>query len=223
MNKAEQLIESFRAKLDIFDLFLSSEATTRDIQEVEDVIGLPLPETMKHLLKITNGEGNEKYNHGTGPAILGFGFLSTHEIISHWNFFKESADFDTEINQEKFLNPNLYSPRRIPFAHDDGSGQFLCVDYDPNTDGIKGQIIYLPCGEPEPISVIANNFDDYLDFLIDSILSERLYLVDDREDYDKEEWDRAEIYFETAWRDDWTDIAEEYNNKVKLDYTSHKN
>ena len=214
MNKAEELIEKFKSKLDIFNLFLSEGASDEEIAKAEGIIGLTFPKTLKDLLKITNGEGNEKYKQGAGLGILGFYFLSSDGIIREWQRFKEWDDYEKEVYQEKLLITNIYNPKRIPFASD-GSGQLLCIDFDPNTEGEQGQIIYLPCAEPEPVSVIAKSFDDYIEFIINSVETERIHLIDEREDWDEEDWENAELYFEKSWRDDWTDIADEYNAKMK--------
>ncbi|MDY8137489.1 SMI1/KNR4 family protein [Aquimarina sp. 2201CG5-10] len=214
MNKAEQLIQKFKSKLDIFNLFLSERATDEEITKAEKIIGITFPKTLKDLLRITNGEGNKKYKYGIGLGILGLYFLSIDEIIMEWQRFKEWDDYEKEVYQERLLITNIYNPKRIPFASD-GSGQLLCIDFDPNTHGDKGQIIYLPCGEPEPTSVIAKNFDDYVEFIIKSIETERIVLVDEREDWDEEDWENAELYFEKTWKDDWTDVADEYNANMK--------
>lgn len=117
----------------------------------------------------------------------------------------------------------LYNVKRLPFATD-GSGQFLCIDYDPAEKGVYGQIIYLPCGEPEPVSVIADSFDDFVDLLIDEYKNDQFYIDDERTEWDEEEWEewrtndqsdysKVEINFEHKCRCDWTDIADKYNAK----------
>ncbi|GAA3523686.1 hypothetical protein GCM10022393_43210 [Aquimarina addita] len=87
-------------------------------------------------------------------------------MINDINFFKENnSRYPESIYQDNMVKPDLYNPKRIPFATDE-SGQYLCIDYDPDTKGQYGQIIYLPCAEPEPISVIAKNFDEFLEFVM---------------------------------------------------------
>lgn len=204
----EDYINAFKSKLDIFDQFMNAGAAADEINELEDFIDFKLPESHKELLKKYNGE--KQFIGFMG----GFGFLGTDEIKIQWNFFKEEApEMEAEgINQVEKIKNTLYSPKRIPFAHD-GSGNFLSIDFNPNTKGISGQILYLPTGDPEPIAVIADSFDDFLLLIIEKLDSQNLELIDEREDWDEEDWDKAEIYFQNNWENDWSDIAAEYNNK----------
>jgi cell wall assembly regulator SMI1 len=112
------------------------------------------------------------------------------------------------VFQNELLLPVLFHKGRIPFAHD-GSGNYLCIDFVPGEKGKSGQILYVPCGDPEPLSVIFWSFDDYIDFLIAALKTERINLFDDREDYDEDDRDLADVYFYKNWRDDWMDIAGE--------------
>lgn len=203
-----RLSEAFKSKLDIFDTFMNNGANDKDIVELEKSLNQILPSSYIDLLKTYNGEKKSVGFMG------GFGFLGTEEIVLQWDFFKttESNIEPDSVYQKDKIKNELYSVKRIPFAHD-GSGNLLCIDYDPNIEGKKGQILYLPCGDPEPVSVIADNFDEFLSFLIDAVTTEKLELTDERDEWDEEDWEKAEIYFDGTWRDDWTDIADEYNLK----------
>lgn len=203
-----KLSEAFKSKLDIFDTFMNNGANEKDINALEKSLNQILPNSYIDLLKTYNGE---KRFLG---AMAGFGFLGIEEIKLHWSFFETATNQrepDSVYQKDKIKN-ELFSVKRIPFAHD-GSGNFLCIDYDPGIKGKNGQILYLPTGDPEPISVIADHFDDFLSFLIDAINTEKLKLTDERDEWDEEDWEKAEIYFEHLWKDDWTDIADEYNLK----------
>lgn len=203
------LIEAFKSKLDIFDTFMNKGANEKEILDLENSISLALPVSYIDLLKTYNGEKRL-------GIMAGFGFLSIEDVKIQWDFFRiSSGQGEPEsIYQKNKIKNILYSAKRVPFAHD-GSGNFLCIDYDPASQGKSGQILYLPAGDPEPISVIADDFDTFLTFLIDAILSDKLMLIDERDEWDEEDWEKAEIYFENTWRDDWTDIANEYNLKHK--------
>lgn len=203
-----KLFETFRSKLDIFDSFMNDGANEKDISDLEKSVNQILPASYIDLLKTYNGE---KKSLG---VMAGFEFLTIEDVKVQWDFFKTATgerEPDSVYQKNKIKN-ELYSVKRIPFAHD-GSGNLLCIDYDPNIEGKKGQILYLPCGDPEPISVIADDFDEFLTFLIDAIISERLELTDERDEWDEEDWEKAEIYFNKTWENDWSDIADEYNLK----------
>jgi cell wall assembly regulator SMI1 len=203
----EDCINAFKSKLDIFDQFMNTGAAANEINELEDYIDFKLPESHKELLKKYNGE--KQFIGFMG----GFGFLGTEEIKTQWDFFKEAPEMEAEgINQVEKIKNTLYCPKRIPFAHD-GSGNFLSIDFNPNRKGTSGQILYLPTGDPEPIAVIADSFDEFLILIIEKLDSEELELIDERDDWDEEDWDKAEIYFQKTWKNDWSDIAAAYNNK----------
>ncbi len=204
---ATSLINACKSKLDIFDYFMNKGATDVEIQELEKFTGQKLPASYIQLLKSYNGEKRSL-------GFLGsFGYLGIEGVKNEWSFFKNAPETKPEaVNQVKKITNILFSTKRIPFAHD-GSGNFLCIDFIPNADGILGQIIYLPCGDPEPVSVIADSFDCFLNLMIGKIQSDKLKLVDEREDWDTNDWEKADIYFERTWNNDWSDIAEEYNTK----------
>ncbi|WP_264550970.1 SMI1/KNR4 family protein [Flavobacterium sp. N2038] len=203
----KRLIGLFKSKLDILDEFMNVGATSNEIKDLENFIGQKLPESYTDLLQTYNGEKRILC------FMAGFGYLNIEEVKQEWEFFKNSPYCTPEgITQKDKIKKTLYSDKRIPFGHD-GSGNFLCIDFDPETQGLAGQILYLPAGDPEPISVIADNFDHFLLFLIEKIESEELKLIDEREDWDEEDWEKADICFEKNWKNDWTDIAEEYNIK----------
>lgn len=205
-----QYITAFKSKLDIFDQFMNEGTDDAEIGKLEDFIGNNLPESYKQLLKKYNGE---KQSIG---FMGGFSFLGIEEIKTQWTFFKDAPEMEAEgINQVEKIKNTLYSTERIPFAHD-GSGNFLSIDSIPNSEGTLGQILYLPTGDPEPIAVIADSFDDFLVLIIEKLKTEELELIDERDDWDEEDWHRAEIYFQKTWENDWSDIAAEYNNKTRV-------
>ncbi len=216
MNQAQQLIDAFTSKLDIFPKFLSAGADISEIENAEKTIGLKFPEGLAQLLAITNGEGNKKYKYGQGLGLFAFQFLSLEEIMQQRQFSIDREDLEDEVYapQAQLLTNNLYSGKRIPFAYD-GSGQSLCIDFLPGPEGKEGQIIYLPCAEPEPICVISDNFNDFLSLMTGYVKSGKLALMDEREDWDPGDWEKADLYFYRTWRNDWQDIADEYEARRK--------
>lgn len=217
-DNVKELIETISSKVKDVEGFLNKGATSNEINSLQKTSGFDLPLSLKRLLKHANGEGNNKL------AILGFFLSSTERMMNDINTFKKNnSRFPESIYQDNMVKPDLYNHKRIPFATDE-SGQYLCIDYDPDIKGQYGQIIYLPCAEPEPISVIAKNFDEFLEFVIDSLKKNQLSLYDERNDWDEDDWDewrtdqnsdlsKVYVYFEKKWKDDWTDIADLYNEK----------
>ena len=205
-TEINKLIDSFKKKLPDFDNFMNIGATNEEINHLENTVKQKLPNEYIELLKRYNGEKDIL-------CCMAFGFLSIQEVLIQWNLFDNQDHKKPEkLFQENKIKESLFSNKRIPFAHD-GSGNYLCIDYFPNFDGKIAQILYLPLGEPEPISVIADDFNGFITFLSNAIENNKLVLVDEREDWDEEDWEKAELYFYKTWKSDWTDIAEEYNRK----------
>lgn len=201
-----KVISTFKNKLDIFETLMNKGLKDSEIDEFQKDVKQDLPAEYIELLKFYNGEKHILC------SMAGFGFSNIEQVKINWDSFnnREQDNRPEKIFQEHKITPFLFSDKRIPFAHD-GSGNFLCIDYLPGIRGKVGQIIYLPQGEPEPISVIADSFNDFLLFLIESIENESLKLVDEREDWDQEDWQMADLYFYKTWKNDWTDIADNYN------------
>jgi len=206
----EKLINTYKSKLRDIDDFMNQGATEEAISELEKLSGHVLPESYKSLLQQYNGA---KKHLG---IMGGFGLSSVQEVVSAINQAKEFEGKESlvvhALFQDQMIQVDAYLPERIPFAND-GSGQYLCIDNAPGVNGQKGQIIYLPLGENEPASVIANSFDEWLEWLISAFADDRFALMDDRKELDEEEWHMAEIYFWKRWKDDWTDVATEYNQR----------
>lgn len=221
-NKIDELLDVIATKFPEIRKTLPPGAIDEQIHQLEQTTNHPIPQSLKDLLKTTNGD--EKW--GESPhAFISYFLYSCDRIIDQLNFFKkhENEAFPDSIYQKDLVKNILYSPKRLPFATD-GSGQFLCIDFDPAENGIYGQIIYLPCAEPDPVSVIADSFDDFIDFLIDEYKNDKFTIFDERTEWDEEEWlewkeeqqnsyDAIEVVFEHHRRNDFTDVANEYNKK----------
>jgi len=203
----KKVISTFKNKLDIFETLMNKGLKDSEIDDFQKYVKQELPAEYIELLKNYNGEKHILC------SMAGFGFSNIEQVKINWDSFnnEEQDNKPEKISHGHKIIPLLFSNRRIPFAHD-GSGNFLCIDYIPNVNGKAGQIIYLPQGgESEPISVIADSFNDFLLFLTESIENESLKLVDEREDWDQEDWHMADLYFYKTWKNDWTDIAGNYN------------
>ena len=191
-NKIEELLAVISTKFPEIRETLPPGASDTAIARIEKETNLPIPQSLKDLLKITNGD--EKW--GESPhGFFSYFLYSCNRIIGEYNFFKEHENqaYPDSVYQKDLVKNILYSAKRLPFATD-GSGQYLCIDYDPAEKGTYGQIIYLPCAEPEPVSVIADSFDDFVDFLIEEYKNDRFYIDDERTEWGEEEW--------TEWRQD---------------------
>jgi cell wall assembly regulator SMI1 len=163
MEIAIEFIELIRSVIPDYQNQLNRGCTIDEIADLENKLQKTLPESYKELLKFCNGEKET-------TLLLGYFMLPIDRVFGEFSFIKSGEDFhtDTQVTQANMVQPSLYSKDRVPFA-DDASGNFLCIDYDPAEGGKVGQIIYLPFGEPDPITAVANNFDEFLKLLINGI------------------------------------------------------
>ena len=113
-------------------------ASEEDIRNLEETISLSLPDDFVNSLKQHNG------NHEFYDA---YEYLSTekiHELWSMMNQLKNEGRFnDFEIDPQgiNIIQNTWWDSRWIPFAADSG-GNLICIDLNPEINGIHGQIIY---------------------------------------------------------------------------------
>ncbi len=197
----KEFLEVVKSKIPNYKKRMRVGCSEEDLTELERIIKRKLPDTYRMLLLTFNGEQQE-----TVSLMGGFCLLSVKRVIREYEFIKTNISDEADVFQPNLIQPHHYQKERIPFA-DDGSGNFISIDYEPGIDGKEGQIIYLPLGEPEPMSVIFNNFDEYLKFLTNAIIDGKVQVEEYNDDGKKT------FNFVKTWRDDWTDIAEQFVQK----------
>lgn len=84
-----------------------------------------------------------------------------------YNFNEEIAFTSTP---EGAIKKMYFNPKWIPIFSDHG-GNYIGIDLDPDTNGIKGQVIIFGRDE-EDMFVISNNISDFFDMIISKIIDE---------------------------------------------------
>ena len=152
---------------------LNSPANDEDIAEVEAMVNLTLPASLKNLLKIFDGESDE-----TWLALFGNGnqMLSCKNVIEQYKIGQQIGEefFEPEMETVEFwkdriessvvfvkgsVKPLLRHPKWLPFTCMNGD-VFRYLDFDPAPGGVEGQIIEV---DPEGCSyqVLANSLEDF--------------------------------------------------------------
>jgi cell wall assembly regulator SMI1 len=137
-------------------------ASAVSISQLEQHLGVSLPEDYKTFLLLCNGENSDSASFYFGQL------LSVEDVKSQWNVWKELLDDDTfagiTSEPQKGIRNDWWSPRWIPITHD-GAGNHLCLDLDPIGGGVRGQIITMwhDSGERE---LMFGNFTEWLDFIL---------------------------------------------------------
>lgn len=143
---------------------LQSGASDTQISELESVLSVQLPEDVKVLFRICNGQSSYDF-----ALIDGCEFLSLARIEEEWGVWKDlldSGNFQDEDGQDYGCEAELgirnvwWSPQWIPLTYD-GSGNHDCLDLSPAEGGTQGQIIKMWHDDPER-RVMAPSFRAWL-------------------------------------------------------------
>lgn len=120
---------------------LAPPATDAEITDLEDKIGVKLPDDFVACLKIHNGQ------FGRADGLFDESkFLSTSRIFQEWSVLKgilDTEDFfdsDEEAGSSDGVKIIWWSARWIPFISY-GNGDNWSIDLDPAEDGTVGQVI----------------------------------------------------------------------------------
>ena len=143
---------------------LNPPATQAQIDEVTSQLPFPLPDEVRQLYLIHNGEAKER------GLFFGLPFIDVATALSEWKLFTEHAsedfsDIDADIVSvpAKQVKQTYINTHYFPISRD--SGNYIVVDLDPDSEGTKGQIINYGRDEFTRY-VIAPSLNDFLAFCI---------------------------------------------------------
>ncbi|MEH0153307.1 leucine-rich repeat domain-containing protein [Limibacter armeniacum] len=161
---------------------LNPPATEAQLMEVEKVTGLQLPEDLKSLYRMHNGES------GYTGLFFGLPFLSLEKALQEWNLWVTIAGDDSfaSIDSTIISVPTghikeQYANKKYFPISEDGGGNNIVVDLDPDTKGQKGQIIN--SGRDETTRyVIAPNITAFIQF-ISAQIDNQNYVIEKEETY----------------------------------------
>jgi cell wall assembly regulator SMI1 len=143
---------------------LRSGATREHVVDLERVIGVPLPESLRSFLSVRDGQD------GYG-LVYGYRLLPIDEMRRQWQLWRtiedegmnaECAEF-MRSSPEGHVKPMYCNAAWIPIAHD-GSGNLMGLDLDPDVLGQVGQMIAFGRDE-DTKRVLAPSFEVFVDTL----------------------------------------------------------
>lgn len=123
---------------------LQSGASDLQIGELEVFLSVQLPDDVKSLYRICNGQSACDYG-----LIYGREFLSLERIKEEWSIWNDllaSGTFQDDDDQDQGSDPEIgiknvwWSQKWIPLTYD-GAGNHDCLDLSPAEGGRNGQII----------------------------------------------------------------------------------
>ncbi len=158
---------------------LGGPATPRDLEKLEATVGFPLPDEVKDIYSIHNGESGE------GSGMLGDwdAFLPLLLVLANWRLYVDLAEQlggreDTPdrwrrqveegvISVKGPVKPLIGSTRWIPVTSMNGD-VLRFLDFDPAPGGQPGQVIEV---DPEGCmyQVVARSFVEFLEQHADAL------------------------------------------------------
>jgi cell wall assembly regulator SMI1 len=155
---------------------LQPGASDVQIGELEAFLSVQLPDDVKSLYRICNGQS--AYDYG---LIDGRELLSLERIKDEWSVWKDLLDsgtFRDDDGQDRGSDPELgignvwWSVQWIPLTYD-GSGNHDCLDLSPAEGGTDGQIITMWHDDAER-KIVAPSFRAWLQQYADGLESGQL-------------------------------------------------
>lgn len=145
-NHAPDMLEEFRPP-----------ASNRNINHLEDTIGIRLPAELESSYKIHDGSwALRMFPRGN--------LMGVQAIEQEWLKWREVSDSgvfaDWGAEPEGPIKPVHWSLRWLPLT-DCGSGNHFCADLDPAPGGHVGQIIWFDRVDG-PVRVVASGFAEWL-------------------------------------------------------------
>lgn len=159
---------------------LQTGATKSMLTNLEEILDVKFDTAFKNLYQSHNGQEN---NVSTG-FFYGMEFLSVDRIISQWKKstfrLRQNAP---ELNLNQFaescppltVKPYYASTKWIPFAFDWG-GNFLGLDFDPDSNGTIGQVINF--GRDEDVKyVLASSFSEFINWYAEELVNGNFSII----------------------------------------------
>lgn len=163
---------------------LAPPATDAQIEEVERVTGVTLPEAAKEIWRCNDGQRETMLAsdlRAATPCIPTLSFLSTAKVIEVWRVWDElrkkegpggleSLDAGARSVLPGKVRPVYTHPAWIPWWSDPTRADYVGLDLDPDVEGRRGQIINFGRDE-ERHAVLAEDLDALLEILLDEVRS----------------------------------------------------
>jgi cell wall assembly regulator SMI1 len=140
---------------------LQPGANEQEIAQLEQQLGVRLPNEYRTFLTLCNGQHDEALWFYKGELLS---ISSVKYQWQAWSDLLESGIFnDTYSQPDSGIRNDWWNLKWIPFTHD-GSGDHLCLDLAPATGGTLGQIITM-WHDSEGRELLFSNFTQWLTHL----------------------------------------------------------
>ncbi len=157
---------------------LQQGANSQEILELEQHLGVTLPEDYKLFLGLCNGQADDALAEFYNGELL-----SIANIKFQWDAWKNLLETNTfsgiSSQPDKGIRNDWWNLKWIPFTHD-GGGNHFCLDLAPANGGHVGQVITMWHDSSER-EFVASNFTAWLEDILNGV--ETGAIVFDAQDY----------------------------------------
>ena len=150
---------------------LRPPATPGEMRDAETQIGLSLPDPLRILYSVANGQRWDEC-HQAALFIDGYFLVSLQDVVDTWRLMnrivEEQGQSPVDVDDSR-IQPMWWCAGWIPFAQDGSSGYLAC-DMGPAGDGTLGQIV---CGSKYGIEeFVAPGLDAYCRIHVDGLAND---------------------------------------------------
>ena len=142
---------------------LQPGASEAQLSELEAALSIRLPDDVKALYRLCNGQSSFDYG-----LLNGNEFLSLERMQDEWTVWKDLLDAGELVADDDIQGDRIeagickvwWSPKWIPLTYN-GGGDHDCLDIAPAEEGVSGQIITMWHDDDER-KVLAPGIRDWL-------------------------------------------------------------
>lgn len=183
----KDILNTYDSKISGYSKYLNKGVTNETyFNEIENKLGISLPEDFKELYRCNDGD-TEKLMNG---SMLGLRFMTIQDVYNNIDtrgtYYEEGLKTKPANKVKKYV----YCRNWLPFVTDEG-GNFIGIDFEPDTEGTLGQIISFGRDECTNI-VIANSLKEFLE-LVYKILNSNHFKVEECSEEELEEMEEEEL------------------------------
>ncbi len=154
---------------------LNHPAGSHEIDDIQKKLNVEFSEEIIDFYTIANGQAEM-----SDYFVYGHELLSLQGIFSEWKIWKKMSDkglfcknkTPLKAVAETGIKANWWNPKWLPITHD-GAGNHFCLDFDPDVNGISGQIITLHQDSNKRL-LAANSLYDFFNEYYKKILKNSL-------------------------------------------------
>ncbi|MDR1317298.1 MAG: SMI1/KNR4 family protein [Spirochaetales bacterium] len=159
---------------------LLGPADEKEINNLENIANVKLPDAFKESLLIHNGQDE---NNGIITFIDYQKLLSVHEMVKDYKMFcglfeNEIIDFIKPDECKYIKNYYIYNNKWLKITESNSDG--LIMDFDPAEKGRVGQIFFRPHDDNPADKIIAETYEEWLKIICER-LETGLYEIEDGE------------------------------------------